>query len=92
MKNKIMYVSLVILVQKRDKSLKLCIDYRGLNKITIKKKIPIAFINEMLNEIHRVKYFSQLDPTSKHYKSNLKLEGISKTMLKTYEGHYEFNI
>jgi hypothetical protein len=61
MKRRITYENLVVLVRKKYRSFILCIDYRGLNKITIKNKFPILFIDEMLDELHRTRYFSKLD-------------------------------
>ena len=55
------YAALVMLVRKKDGSFRLCIDYRGLNKKTIKNKFPLPFINEMMDELHGAKYFSKLD-------------------------------
>ena len=46
------YTSILMLVRKKDMSFILCIDYRGINKITIKYKFLIPFIDEMLDEIH----------------------------------------
>ena len=54
------YATLVVLVRKKDGSFRLCIDYRGLNKITVKNKFPVPFINDMLDELHDAKKFQNL--------------------------------
>ena len=55
------YVMLVIFVKKKDGSIHICIDYRALNKITIKNKYPIPRINDLFNQLNGTKVFSKID-------------------------------
>lgn len=82
----------VLFVKKKDGSLRLCIDYRELNKLTVKNKYPLPRIDDLFDQLQGAKYFSKIDLRSGYHQLRVKKESISLTAFRTRYGHYEFMV
>ena len=80
----------ILFVKKKDDTLRLCIDYRQLNKITIKNKYPLPRINDLFDQVGGAKIFSKLDFRSSCHQVRIKDEDMRKIVFLTRYGHYEF--
>lgn len=88
--NKSPFASLVVLVKKKYGTKCTCIDFRALNKKTIKNRYPIPRIDELIDELHCSHYFLKIDLHSKYHHIRMRAEDVEKTTFKFYYGHFEF--
>ena len=82
----------ILFVPKKDGSMRMCIDYRGLNKITIKNRFPLPLISELLDRLSHAKIFSKLDLRDAYHRLRIKEGDEWKTAFRTRYGHYEYRV
>ncbi|XP_054800138.1 uncharacterized protein LOC129304486 [Prosopis cineraria] len=88
--SKALYGAPVLFQKKKDGSLRMCIDYRALNKITIKNKYPIPLIADLFDQLGKARYFSKLDLRSGYYQVCIAAGDEPKTTCVTRYGAFEF--
>nr|GFA27779.1 putative reverse transcriptase domain-containing protein [Tanacetum cinerariifolium] len=82
----------VLFVKKKDRSFRMCIDYRELNKLTIKNRYPLPMIDDLFDQLQGSSVYSKIDLRSGYHQLRASDEDIPKTAFKTRYGHYEFHV
>jgi hypothetical protein len=84
------YAAPIVLIKKKDQSLRVCVDYRGLNKEIVFDPVPMPRMYEVINTVYKVKYISKLDLTKGYWQVPLDLESRRKSIFTTPSWQYQF--
>ena len=80
----------VLFVKKNDGSMRLCIYYRELNKITIRNRYPLPHIDDLFDQLQGARFFSKIYLRSGYHQLRVRDQDVLKTAFRTRYGHYEF--
>ncbi|GJU23189.1 retrotransposon protein, putative, ty3-gypsy subclass [Tanacetum coccineum] len=82
----------VLFFKKKDGSFRMCIDYRELNKLTMKNRYPLLRIDDLFDQLQGSRVYSKIDLRSGYHQLRVREEDIPKTAFRTRYGHYEFQV
>ena len=81
-----------VLFAKKDKTLRLCIDYRQLNRVTIKNRYPLPRIDDLFDQLRGARVYSKIDLRTGYHQPRVRDTDIPKTAFRTRYGHFEFTV
>ena len=82
----------ILFVKKKDGTFRMCIDYRELNKLTVKNRYPLPRIDDLFDQLQGSSVYSKIDLRSGYHQLRVREEDIPKTAFRTRYGHYEFQV
>ncbi|GKD97464.1 putative reverse transcriptase domain-containing protein [Tanacetum coccineum] len=82
----------ILFVKKKDESFRICIDYRELNKLTVKNRYPLPRIDDLFDQLQGSSVYSKIDLRSGYHQLRVRDEDIPKTAFRTRYEHYEFQV
>ncbi|GKE36518.1 putative reverse transcriptase domain-containing protein, partial [Tanacetum coccineum] len=82
----------MLFVKKNDGSFRMCIDYRELNKLTVKNRYLLPRIDDLFNQLQGSQFFSKIDLRSGYHQLRVHEDDIPKTAFRTRYGHFEFTV
>ena len=82
----------MLFAKKKDKTLRICIDYRQLNKVTIKNRYPLPRINNLFDQLRGAQVYSKIDLRTGYHQLRIREVDIHKTAFMTRYVHFEFTV
>ena len=86
------YGAPILFIPKKDGKWRMCIDYRALNKITVKNRYPLPKVEELLDRLHGARYFTKLDLASGYHQIRVREADVHKTAFVSRYGSYEYMV
>ena len=83
---------MVLFAKKKEKTLRLCIDYRQLNRVTIKNRYPLPRIDDLFDQLKGVRVYSKIDLHTGYHQLRVRETNTPKTAFRTRYGHFEFTV